>query len=155
MSSCAVLHITSLLGGGVDRHVRDIARAAPGRHVVWHTSDSADVIEVSGTGELLPLDGAAIERDPAPLAEWLRAMGVGIVHAHSVGRAARRRAAWAAQALGVPTIVTLHDILFLRREGFEPGAARGADPAWLALTAPFLRAAAAVIAPSRFVADLA
>ena len=46
MSSCAVLHITSLLGGGVDRHVRDIARAAPSRHLVWHACDEADVIEV-------------------------------------------------------------------------------------------------------------
>lgn len=134
--------------------MRDIARAAPGRHLVWHASDGADVIEGPGADEFLPLDGAAIERNPA-LAAWLRAKGVGLVHAHSVGRAARRRASWAAQELAVPTIVTLHDILFLRREGFEPGAARGADPAWLALTAPFLRNAAAVIAPSSFVADLA
>ena len=135
--------------------MRDIARSAPGRHVVWHTSDGADVIEVPDRGEFLPLDGASIEREPALLAEWLRARGVGLVHAHSVGRAARRRAAWAAQALGVATLVTLHDILFLRREGFEPGAAPGADASWLALTAPFLRQAAAVVAPSNFIAELA
>jgi glycosyltransferase involved in cell wall biosynthesis len=144
-----------MLGGGVDRHVRDIARAAPGRHVVWHTSDSADVIEIPDTDEFLPLDGAAIEREPAILANWLRARGIGLVHAHSVGRAVRRRATWAAQALGVKTLVTLHDILFLRREGFEPGAAPGPDPSWLALTAPFLRDAAAVLAPSEYVAGLA
>jgi glycosyltransferase involved in cell wall biosynthesis len=155
MSSCAVLHITSLLGGGVDRYVRDIARAAPGRHLVWHTADSADVIEVLRDGEFLPLDGAALERAPGRLADWLRAHRVGVIHAHSLSHAARRRAAWTAQALGVRTIVTLHDILFLRREGFEPGAAPGADAAWLAETAPFLRGAAAVLAPSRFVADLA
>ena len=138
----------------MDRHVRDIARAAPGRHIVWHTSAGADVIEVPG-GEILPLDGPSIEREPAILAGWLRAHGVGVIHAHSVSRAARRRATWVAKELGLATLVTLHDILFLRREGFEPGAAPGADPAWLALTAPFLRAAAAVIAPSEFVADLA
>ena len=139
----------------MDRHVRDIARGAPGRHVIWHTSDGADVIEVPRDGEFLPLDGAAIEREPSLLAGWLRAREVGVIHAHSVSRAVRRRATWAAQALGVETIVTLHDILFLRREGFEPGAAPGADPAWLALTGPFLRNAAAVLAPSNFVADLA
>ena len=139
----------------MDRHVRDIARAAPGRHIVWHAADAADVIEVLGDGELLPLDGAAIERAPALLADWLGAHRVGLIHAHSVSRAVRRRAAWAAQALGVATIVTLHDILFLRREGFEPGAAPGADPAWLALVEPFLRRAAAVLAPSEYVADLA
>lgn len=143
-----------MLGGGVDRHVRDVARAEPGRHIVWHTCDGADVIEIPGA-EILALDAPSIEREPAILAGWLRARGVGIVHAHCVGNAARRRATWAAQALGVRTIVTLHDILFLRREGFEPGAAPGADPAWVALTAPFLREAAAVVAPSSFVADLA
>ena len=139
----------------MDRHVRDIARAASGRHLVWHTSDGADVIEGPRDGQFLPLDDAAIERASAQLADWLRAQGVGVIHAHSVTRAARGRAKWAAQALGIATIVTLHDILFLRREGFEPGAAPGADPAWLAETAPFLRTAAAVLAPSHFVADLA
>ena len=122
---------------------------------MWHTCDGADVIEVPGADELLPLDAAAIDREPARLAQWLRAHGVGVIHAHSVSRAVRTRAAWAAGALGLSTLVTLHDILFLRREGFEPGAAPGADPAWLAETAPFLRNAAAVLAPSRFVADLA
>ncbi len=139
----------------MDRHVRDIARAAPGRHVVWHVSEGADVIEIPGKEKFLVLDGAAIERQPTLLASWLRAHDVGLVHAHSVGRAARRRATWAAETLGVATIVTLHDILFLRREGFEPGVTPGADPGWLALTAAFLRSAAAVLAPSDFVANLA
>ncbi len=135
--------------------MRDIARAAPGRHVVWHVSEGADVIEIPGKEKFLVLDGAAIERQPTLLASWLRAHDVGLVHAHSVGRAARRRATWAAETLGVATIVTLHDILFLRREGFEPGVTPGADPGWLALTAAFLRSAAAVLAPSDFVANLA
>ena len=135
--------------------MRDISRAQPRRHLVWHASDGADVIEVAGEKRFLPLDGAAFEREPARLADWLRARGVGVIHVHSLSRAARRRATWAAQVLGLATIVTLHDILFLRREGLEPGAAPGADPPWLAETAPFLRAAAAVVAPSRFVADLA
>jgi hypothetical protein len=72
-----------------------------------------------------------------------------------VGRAPRRRAQWAAQALAIPTVVTLHDILFLRREGFEPGAPADPDPRWLEETGPFLRGAAAVLAPSEYVAGLA
>jgi glycosyltransferase involved in cell wall biosynthesis len=144
-----------LPGGGVDRHVRDIARASPRRHLVWHTAQSADVIEIAGAKRYLPLDRARFEHEPQGLAQWLRSEGVGMVHAHSAGRPVRQRAAWAAQALGVPSMVTLHDILFLRREGFDPGAARDADPAWLAETAPFLRDAAAVVAPSEYIADIA
>ncbi len=58
-------------------------------------------------------------------------------------------------ALGVRYVATLHDILFLRREGFEPGAPREPDPAWLAETSAFLRDAAAVVAPSEYIAGLA
>ncbi|MGZ5071968.1 MAG: glycosyltransferase [Usitatibacter sp.] len=155
MATCAVLHITSLLGGGVDRHVRDIARADPARHLVWHACDEADVIERPASREFFPLARDATEREAAKLAAWLRAQGVGIVHVHSVDRAPRERARWAARALGIGMIVTLHDVLFLRREGFEPGAAAGADPAWLAQTSAFLRDAKAVLAPSEFVAGLA
>ena len=155
MTARAVLHVTSLLGGGVDRHVRDIARNVARRHLVWHTGDSADVVEIAGESRFLPLDREALERDPKMLERWLRDEGVGIVHAHSVSRPARARAAWAAGALAAPTIVTLHDILFLRREGFEPGAAQGADREWLAETSPFLERAAAVIAPSAYIAGLA
>ncbi|MFZ3321113.1 MAG: glycosyltransferase family 4 protein [Usitatibacter sp.] len=151
----AVLHVTSVLGGGVDRHVRDIARASQGRHVIWHTADGADVVEVAGGNEPVALDPASIDRDGATLAAWLRSQRVGLVHVHSVSEAARTRAAWAATALGVATIVTLHDILFLRANGFEPGAGAQAHPAWLARTAPFLRDAAAVIAPSDYIARLA
>ena len=155
MTPRAVLHVTSLLGGGVDRHVRDIARTAAGKHLVWYASDHADVVEIAGESRFFPLDRAVLERNPEALARWLRGQGVGIVHAHSASRAARSRATWAASALGTAVIATLHDILFLRREGFEPGAAAGADPDWLAETAPFLRAAAAVLAPSEYLAQLA
>jgi len=154
MSSCAVLHITSLPGGGVDRHVRDLASASQRRHLVWHTAQSADVIEIAGENRYLPLDRDHFEREPQRLAQWLRNERVGLIHAHALGRPARERATWAAQALGARSIVTLHDILFLRREGFEPGCPRDADPAWLAETAPFLREAAAVVAPSEFIAGL-
>lgn len=155
MNSFAVLHITSLPGGGVDRHVRDLARRSRRRHLVWHTAESADVIEIALANRFLPLDRDALERDPQALGNWLRGEGVGVVHAHSVNRAVRARSAWAAGALDAASIVTLHDILFLRREGFEPQASRHPDPAWIAETGAFLRDAAAVVAPSEYVAGLA
>lgn len=155
MDGGSVLHVTSLPGGGVDRHIRDVARTVARNHLIWHTADAADVIEIPRERRYLPLDRAACEREPETLARWLRARGVGLVHAHSVNRAARDRATWASQALGTRAVVTLHDVLFLRREGFEPGASREPDAAWLDETAAFLRGAAAVVAPSDYLAGVA
>ena len=153
MGACTVLHVTSLLGGGVDRHIRDIARAGSRDHLVWHASGHAEVIEEPTTHRYFPLDPAVAMGDS--LAGWMRSRGVGIVHAHSVSEAARARATWAARALGVPLIATLHDVLFLRSDGLEPGAPRAPDPHWLAKTGEFLAGAAARIAPSDYIAGLA
>ena len=139
----------------MDRHVRDIARGAARRHLVWHVADTADAIEIPGERRIFALDPSAVEREAPVLERWLRGQGVGLVHAHSVAGAARARAAWALQALGAPLLLTLHDVLFLRPDGFEPGASAQPDPAWLAQTAAFARAAAAVIAPSRYLAGRA
>ena len=155
MSAFAVLHVTSMLGGGVDRHVRDIARASKTPHLIWHTADGADAIEIAGRDEFFALDPTAVEREGATLAAWLAAHRVGLVHAHSVSEAARARTRWAEDALGVASIATLHDVLFLRADGFEPGVEARPDPAWLARTAPFLLDAKAVIAPSEYLARLA
>jgi len=46
MESWGVLHIASLHGGGVDRHVRDIVRELPRGHLVWHVSGRAEVLEL-------------------------------------------------------------------------------------------------------------
>ena len=139
----------------MDRHVRDIARASARRHLVWHVADTADAIEIPGERRIFALDPSAVERGAPVLERWLRAQGVGLVHAHSVAGAARTRASWAVHALGAPLLLTLHDVLFLRRDGFEPGASAQPDPAWLAQTAAFARAAAAVTAPSRYLAERA
>src|SRR5262245_29944702 len=114
MSACAVLHVTSLPGGGVDRHIRDLARGAARRHLVWHVAESADVIEVLAKDHYHVLDRAAPEAHDEALARWLRAQGVGLVHAHSLARPARSRADWAMRRLGLPSLVTLHDVLFMR-----------------------------------------
>ena len=154
MSACAVVHVTSLFGGGVDRHVRDIVSSVPRSQVIWHVEPGIDVIEEPGRGPCRGLDSRRFEDDPEALARWLESGGVGLVHLHSTSRAARRRATWACERLGVRLVVTLHDVLFLRRDAFDrPDAAP--DPDWLAETSMLLRSACAVLAPSRFIADLA
>jgi glycosyltransferase involved in cell wall biosynthesis len=155
MEPCAVLHITSLHGGGVDRHVRDLARGLARPQLVWHAGEAAEVLEVPGEPRYLALDPDAVDRDGERLARFLRHARVGLVHAHSMARAVRRRSAETARGLGVRTVATLHDVLFLRREGFEPGVPEAPDPAWLAETSAFLRDAAAVVAPSEYIAGLA
>lgn len=147
-----VLHVTTLLGGGVDRHLRDIARSVPGRHLIWHVGNAAEVIEDPAANAFHVLDPARVDADPAALAQWLRAEGVALVHQHSNLLAARKRALLAERVLGVKRIVTLHDVLFLRPDAFEAEPGATPDAAWLADAASELRSAAAVIAPSAFLA---
>src|SRR5690242_4545923 len=111
MESCAVLHIASLHGGGVDRHVRDIVRELPRGHAIWHVSDRAEILELPRERRSLPLDPAAVDRAPDAAVRLLRSRGVGILHVHSLGAAARARAAFLAERLGAPFIATLHDVL--------------------------------------------
>lgn len=156
MSGSAVLHVTSMPGGGVNRHIGDVSRAVPRPHVVWHVGGGGEVIErAASTPRYAVLAHGAHERQGEALADWLRRLGVGLVHVHSIQQAPRARAAWAARALGVPFVATLHDVLFMRRDGFEPGAPRDPDPQWLEDTAAFLAGAAARIAPSQYLAQLA
>jgi len=152
MNGSAILHVTSLLGGGVDRHVRDLARGVARPHLVWHAGDGADVIEDVRAKRYFPLAAGAVGDG---LASWLRGRRVGLVHLHQLTRAPRERAAWACRALGVPRITTLHDILFLRPDAFAARDPLEPDCAWLAATSRVLADSAAVLAPSRWLADLA
>jgi glycosyltransferase involved in cell wall biosynthesis len=151
----AVLHVTSMPGGGVNRHIDDIARAGTRPHLVWHVAEGADVIAAPGAQRYFPLDRRALGEGTAALADWLRSRGVGLVHVHSIAPGPRARAEWAIGHLDVPFVATLHDVLFLRRDGFDPGASREPDAAWLAQSRAFLARAAARIAPSAFLASLA
>src|SRR5512141_211430 len=108
MAAFAVLHVTSIPGGGVDRHIRDIARASRRPHLVWHAAEHGDAIELLGERRALPLDRQRLEQEPQAVIEWLRARRIGVVHAHAVTAAPRERARWIADALGVRTVVTLH-----------------------------------------------
>lgn len=155
MTTCAVLHVTSTPGGGVDRHIRDIVRCTSRAHVIWHASASADVLETFAPRRFHALAPRWSESHGEALASWLRGRGVGVVHAHSVARMPRVRATWAARVLQAGLVATLHDVLFLREQGLDPTAPREADPAWLAQTSAFLERAKARLAPSEYLAKLA
>ena len=154
MDSSAVLHVTALLGGGVDRHVRDIARATHRPHITWHVGAHAEVIETRGD-RMVVLDPARVDADPDAMARWLASRNVRIVHAHSLAARARERVELVRSRLDAGLVTTLHDVLFLRRDAFEEDAPADPDPAWLAANAAFLRTAQSVIAPSEFIAGLA
>ena len=154
MDHPAVLHVMSPLGGGVDRHVRDIVAQVGRRHVLWHVGERAEVLEVEAARRYYPLDPERIAAEPAILAAWLRAMNIGLVHLHTVVRAPRQRAAWAAQRLGLPLLVTLHDVLFQRPDAFDYDAP-APEGGWVAELEPVLRSAKAVFAPSDYLATLA
>src|SRR5688500_13476044 len=110
MTACAVLHVTPIPGGGIDRHVRDIAAGGAREHYVWHAANGAHVLEQPRGARFLPL---AADAPLDALVALLRARGVGLVHLHTLAQAARERAAAISRALAVPTLLTLHDVLFL------------------------------------------
>ena len=155
MRPCAVLHITSLLGGGVDRHVRDIVRRTSGTHLVWHVGASAEALEIPSERRTTTLDPRRIDEDQAAMARWFRSRSVGIVHAHTLEAKARSRVELVRETLGARVMTTLHDVLFLHPDGFEDGATLEPQAGWLEENARFLRRADAVIAPSPFIARLA
>jgi glycosyltransferase involved in cell wall biosynthesis len=155
MSPPAILHVTSLFGGGVDRHLRDVVAGVCRPHLIWHAGESGEAIEDPRAKRFLPLAAGAFRGSHERIASWLASQRVGLVHLHSLAEAPRERAEWAARALGVPLVVTLHDVLFLDAGAFERADPLQGDEAWLAKTAPLLRRAARVVAPSDWLANLA
>lgn len=154
MGSPAVLHVLALHGGGVDRHVHDLVAALARPQLVWHVGERAEVVEGAGDRHFLPLDARRLESEPRRLAAWLRAKEVGLIHLHSMARAARHRAQWLAGQAQAPMLATLHDVTFLRPDAFEYEEPQ-ADPAWVREIAPLLSGASAVLAPSGYIAGLA
>jgi len=145
----AILHITAAEGGGTDRYIRDLAATAQGRHWIWHASAGLDVIEdVAARRFFTP-------RDDEALARWMRGSGVGIVHLHGVTPDCTARLGQAQRARRLPYIVSLHDVSFIAPDAFATGGMPVADPEWVASLHDFLRGAAAIVAPSEFIRDLA
>lgn len=155
MTPPAILHVTSLFGGGVDRHLRDVLAGVARPQLVWHAGEAGEAIEEPAAKRFFPLAAGAFAASRDKIAAWLTSRRVGIVHLHALGDAPRERAEWAARELGVPLVVTLHDVLFLDPAAFERADPLAGDAAWLAKITPVLRNAARVIAPSAWLADLA
>jgi len=155
MSPPAILHVTSLFGGGVDRHLRDILAGVPRPHLVWHAGAAGEAIEEPAGARFHALAAGAFSESRARLAAYLASHRVGLVHLHALVDAPRERAEWAARELGVPLVVTLHDVLFLDAGAFGRADPLAGDEGWLAKTSPLLRSAARVVAPSQWLATLA
>ncbi|HZI83116.1 MAG TPA: glycosyltransferase family 4 protein [Casimicrobiaceae bacterium] len=151
----AVLHISAAEGGGADRYIRDVAATVPGRHFLWHAGSGVDVIEDIGRQRFLPLSARVASTDATPvLREWLRAGGVSLVHVHGIGTACRERLALVQAASPLPWLVTLHDLTFVNQHAFSLRVLKP-DAAWIREIEPTLSNAAAVLAPSAFVRDIA
>jgi glycosyltransferase involved in cell wall biosynthesis len=155
MTAGTILHVTSLFGGGVDRHLRDLVRTVPRPHLLWHAGEGVDVLEDPAAKRFHPLAPGILPREGARLSRWLRARRIGLVHLHATTLAPRERARWARETLGVAQVATLHDILFLRPDAFSADDPLAPDAAWLAQTSAELRESKTVLAPSRWLADLA
>ncbi len=170
-----VLMVTHHWGGGVQRHVDDLARLlAGGSEVLRLRPDRHGVIEIRWMREGEELQAWI----PAPrwqgVVDFLGAAGVDRVHFHHV-HALPREALELPRALGVPYDLTLHDYYpicpryhlaptpgescdrdagectrCLEREPAQWGLAL---TAWRELFHEFLRGAARVIAPSRDLAQ--
>ncbi len=150
----AVLHLTSAAGGGVDRYIRDVAAHSARPQLIWHVGSQVDIIE-HPRGRFLPLSRPGDDASGAALARWLREAGAGLVHLHGVSAECRSRLALLERALGLPYIVTLHDVMFVNPGAFEAPGMPAPDPAWIAGLADTLQRAAAVVAPSEFIRDVA
>jgi glycosyltransferase involved in cell wall biosynthesis len=107
--------------GGIEMHVHDLARrqAAAGHDVTILTSSPDEPlaehdpdIEVRRVTDRLRRPSALHPAAPALVVRALRESGADVVHAHAgVWSPLAFVGAWAAQARGVPTVVTCHSLL--------------------------------------------
>ncbi len=148
-SPAAILHITAAEGGGTDRYIRDLAAVTRGRHWIWHASAGLEVIEVVAEQRFFT------PRDAGALVRWIQGNGVGIIHVHGTTPDCTSRLGQALRARALPYVVSLHDVSFIAPGAFATSGMPAADPAWIASLQDFLHGAAAVIAPSDFIRDLA
>ena len=151
----AVLHLSSAAGGGADRQVRDLARGGARRHYLWHTGAGLDVVEDIAARRYFPLAETTSHAAGDALARFARDAGLGLVHLHTLDARSRARLTRLVALTGLPFVATLHDLGFLDERAFDADGMPGADPAWTRAVAAVLACAAAVIAPSEFIAGTA
>jgi len=155
-SAPAVLHITTAVGGGSDRYVRDLAACTPRHHHLLHVGSGSAVLEEVGKGRFVPLrDLTAAKADQAALARWLRLSGIGIVHLHGLDEGCRAHLDALRRVVALPYLVTLHDLQFVNPRAFDADGMPAPDPDWIAAIGPTLEHAATVIAPSSFILNIA
>ncbi len=140
----AVLHITSAPGGGVDRHIRDIAATVPGRHLALHVGPQVDVLEDLGHARCWPLA-------PGAAPDAAMTIGTRLLHLHTLDRLSRERAAAIMAAGATAMVATLHDIGFLHPALFADAPLGTPDRAWVGEVHDTLARATTVIAPSDYI----
>lgn len=137
-----VLHVVPANGGGVDRCVRDIC-AWRATDCILHVVDGQVVLEVVADTRFIPIDLAQLDR-----AGFERSFGrPALLHAHSTLAPARGLVVQLCAALRVGYVLTLHDTDFAASSADIPAAERDAR-------LQFVGAAAARIAPSRYIAGV-
>jgi len=142
----AVLHVTSAPGGGIDRYIRDIARALPRSHVALNAGPDIDVIESLATGDVMPVSA----HDTA--ATTALGATVRLLHVHTIDDVSRARVQALRAQRRIPTALTLHDVSFANPNAFGSG-----DPPadWLRTIRAFASSMDAVIVPSEYMRNLA
>jgi hypothetical protein len=151
----SILHISAAEGGGADRYIRDLAATVPGRHWLWHAGSGIDIVEDIARQRFFPLSERVTTAEGMPLLrQWLQAAGIGALHLHGVGDECRYRLEVVQRALPLPWFVTLHDLTFVDPDAFFADVVKP-NEAWIRDIESSLTNAAAVLAPSSFVRDLA
>lgn len=137
--NATAIHLVPPNGGGVDRYVRGICRIRT-QDWILHVSASQWVAEHPSAGKLIPV---------APGAEAIHALGTKwIVQAHSTLPEVREAVRQFGEAALTRYVVTLHDIAFSATDASSSPEEQRARIA-------FVRQAAYLIAPSRYIADAA
>jgi len=154
----AILHLTSPNGGGVDRYMRDLAKAdGEVRSYFLHCGDRISVLEDPAQRRYFPIRAGALEEASGKaLKDWFAQAGIAGLHVHAVSKPVRRTLdrirAWG----HYPYVVTLHDVSCVYPTAFAedwvglpPADASGQEPIGL-----MLDQAESVIVPSAFLAKL-
>ena len=165
-----LLFVSHASGGGVARHIEELAAAIASEAEVWWLRPAgADRLVLRSLRDGESVSAAPRADDEAAVIAFLQGLGIGRVHLHHVHGLPR----WILdlpQRLGCPFDVTLHDHFPMCPEyhmtggdgrfcGGEPGCSRCTErhpaqwdlsiDAWRALFHDTLRKASRVIAPSR------
>jgi GT2 family glycosyltransferase/glycosyltransferase involved in cell wall biosynthesis len=175
-----VLHVLHG-GGGTEAYVRTLAAATRGRlrHALATVrGDRWRIEELRGDGSIMHCEFGRRENEPleAFMRELCAIYGTRVVHVHNIS-GSRERLQDALPKLGIPYLLTVHDLQFAcptitlhRGDGFYCGAVTDAAAcsaclagqagfervdivAWRERHRPVVQAAAAIVAPSRWAAE--